>query len=200
MINFTVKRVERRDVASFIEAHHYSHNINGCIADYCFALFDGDVMVGAMFYGRMAMANQWKRFAERAEDVIELRRLVCIDDTPKNTESFFIGATLKLLGKEWNKDGIVVSYADKEHGHSGVIYRASNFQMVGEIKGARVINVNGKLYHDKTIRTKYKGELKPFALRVKEQLDSGEAFYQNTAGKYTYVYHLNKNKRKACIP
>jgi len=195
MLNYTVKRVERREVSAFIEAHHYSHNINGCISDYCYALMDGNVMVGAMFYGRMAMANQWKRFAKTAEEVIELRRLVCIDDTPKNTESYFIGRTLKLLSQEWNKEGVVVSYADKEHGHSGVIYRASNFQMVGEIKGARVINLNGKLYHDKTIRTKYKGELKPFAVRVAASLASGEAFYQNTAGKYTYVYHLNKKKR-----
>jgi len=42
-----------------------------------------------MFFGRMAMANQWKRFAKIPGDVIELRRLACVDDTPKNTESFF---------------------------------------------------------------------------------------------------------------
>ena len=187
---WTVKLVDRKNVRDFIEKWHYSASINGCIADYCYALFKpcGE-MAGAMFFGRMAMANQWKRFAESEKEVIELRRLCCIDETPKNTESFFIGRALKLLKKDWGR-GVVVSYADKEYGHIGTIYKASNFEMIGEIKGAKVIYWNGKRYHDKTIRTKYKGELKPFAKRVKDALDSGEAFYKKTAGKYTYTYYL----------
>jgi hypothetical protein len=185
-----VKKVERKEVRDFIEKWHYSGNINGCIADYCYALYNTeDEMVGAMFYGRMAMANQWKKFSDKPDDVIELRRLCCIDDTPKNTESFFIGRSLKLLKKDWGT-GTVVSYADKEYGHGGTIYKASNFQMIGEIKGAKVIIHNGKRYHDKTIRTKYKGELKPFAKRVKDALDSGDAYYKKTAGKFTYIYKI----------
>lgn len=189
--DFTVKRVERNDIRDFIEANHYSKSINGCISDYCYALFNGEDMIGAMFYGRMAMANQWKRFSDSPNDVIELRRLCCIDDTPKNTESFFIGRSLRLLRNDWS-GSVVVSYADKEYGHEGTIYKASNFTMVGEIKGARVIMLGDKRYHDKTIRTKYKGELKPFAKRVKSALESGEAYYKNTAGKYTYVYRLKE--------
>jgi len=187
---WTVELVDRKTVRAFIEKWHYSNSINGCIADYCYALFKpcGE-MAGAMFFGRMAMANQWKRFSVNEKNVIELRRLCCIDDTPKNTESFFIGRALRLLKKDWG-NGIVVSYADKEYGHSGVIYKASNFKMIGEIKGAKVIYWNGRRYHDKTIRTKYKGELKPFAKRVKDALDSGEAYYKKTAGKYTYTYSL----------
>lgn len=187
---WTVKLVDRKTIRDFIEKWHYSKSINGCIADYCYALYKpcGE-MVGAMFFGRMAMANQWKRFSDSPDNVIELRRLCCVDDTPKNTESYFIGRAMRLLKKDWMK-GVVVSYADKEYGHEGTIYKASNFKMIGEIKGARVIYWNGKRYHDKTIRTKYKGELKPFAKRVKDALESGEAFYKKTAGKYTYVYSL----------
>ncbi len=195
LTNWEVRRVERADVSEFIETHHYSKNINGCIADYCYALFtDSGLMVGAMFFGRMAMANQWKRFSDIESNVIELRRLCCVDDTPKNTESYFIAKALKLLSKDWRK-GLVVSYADKEYGHSGIIYQASNFEMIGEIKGAKVIVYQGRLYHDKTIRTKYKGELKPFAKKIKDALDSGDAYYKKTAGKFTYVYNLNRRKQ-----
>jgi len=184
-----VRRVSRKEITAFIEQWHYSSSINGCITDYCYALYDGDEMKGAMFFGRMAMANQWKRFSDDKTKVIELRRLCCIDDTPKNTESYFIGAALRMLRNEWGK-GIVVSYADKEYGHSGIIYKASNFKMVGEINGANIIMWNGKRYHDKTIRTKYKGELKPFARKLKDALENGDAFYKKTAGKYTFVYNL----------
>lgn len=94
------------------------------------------------------------------------------------------------MGRGFKGKGVVVSYADKEYGHQGTIYKASNFKMVGKIKGAKVIIYNGKQYHDKTIRTKYKGELKPFAKRIKEALDNGDAYYKKTAGKVTYVYFL----------
>jgi len=187
---WTVKRVTRQEVRGFIETWHYSKSINGCIADFCYALMDDEgKMKGAMFYGRMAMANQWKRFGDSESDVIELRRLCCVDETPKNAESFFIGRSLKLLRKDWKK-GLVVSYADKEYGHGGVIYKASNFKQLEDIKGARVIIYDGRRYHDKTIRTKYKGELKPFAKRIKDALECGDAYYKKTAGKCTYVYRL----------
>lgn len=195
MKNWKVESVSRKDIVRFIETWHYSKSINGCIADYCYGLFDPNgKLCGAMFYGRMAMAGQWKRFSNDKAQVIELRRLCCIDDTPKNTESFFIGKSLKLLRKDWGGK-IVVSYADKEHGHSGIIYKASNFKMVGEIPGAKVICYNGKNYHDKTIRTKYKGKLKPFAQRIKNSLESGEAHYKKTAGKFTFVYTLKPPQR-----
>lgn len=186
--NWSVKRVTRKDITDFIEKWHYSGSINGCIADYCYALFNPkNSMKGAMFFGRMAMANQWKRFSDSPDNVIELRRLCCVNDTPRNAESFFIGKAIKLLKQDWGGK-IIVSYADKEYGHQGVIYKATNFKMVGEIPGAKVIMYNGKRYHDKTIRTKYKGKLKPFALKIKEALKKGHAYYKNTAGKYTYTY------------
>jgi hypothetical protein len=187
--NFTVELCQRSDIRNFIETNHYSGNINGCISDYCFKLLDGDKLIGAMFYGRMAMANQWKRFSENKDEVIELRRLCCIDDTPRNTESYFIGATLRWLKKNTNIK-VVVSYADMEYGHVGTIYKASNFTCLGQKAGAKVIMYNGKKYHDKAIRTKYKGELKPFAKRIKEALESGEAYYTKTAGKMCYVMNF----------
>lgn len=188
--NWTVKLVSRKDVAEFIETWHYSGSINGCIADFCYALYDDcGCMKGAMFYGRMAMANQYRRFCDKESDCIELRRLCCVDDTPKNAESFLIGRSLRDLRKRWHGK-IVVSYADKEYNHGGTIYKASNFEQLEDISGAKVIVCNGRQYHDKAIRTKYKGELKPFAKRLRDALDSGEARYKKTAGKHTYVYRL----------
>ena len=193
---FAVKRVKRKEISDFIESNHYSKSINGCIADYCFALYDDDKMIGAMFYGRMAMRNQWKRFADSESKVTELRRLCCIDDTPKNTESFFIGKTLRWLKKNTDLE-VVVSYADKEYNHDGIIYKAANFDYLGLKAGAKVIYHNGKKYHDKTVRTKYKGVLKPFAQRLKNALDAGDARYEKTAGKHCYVYNLKNRKNES---
>lgn len=192
-ITYTVHPCERSEIKDFIEEWHYSHNINGLLSDYCFKLMDGDKMVGAMIYGGLGMANCWKKYAEKREDIIELRRLCCIDDTPKNTESYFIGRTLKWLKKN-TAIKKVISYADNTYNHRGTIYQASNFQHLGKTAKGRVIMFNGKRYHDKTIRTKYKGELKPFAKQIKEALENGEAYYVPTLGKDIYMYDLEKRR------
>ena len=188
--DFSVIHCERSEVKDFIEKWHYSKSINGLMSDYCFKLMYGDRMIGAMIYGRFAMANVWKKYSDSPEEVIELRRLCCIDDTPKNTESYFIGNTLRWLKKNTTIK-TVISYADPEYGHEGIIYRASNFKDIGRTSAGKVIMYNGKKYHDKAVRTKYKGELKPFSVRLRKALESGDAFYKKTEGKYIYEYKLS---------
>lgn len=188
---FDVFHCHASEIEQFIIENHYSKSVNGCDMAYCFCLLDGRRMIGAVFFGRMAMANQWKKFGHKPEDVIELRRLCCIDDTPKNTESFFIGKMLKWI-KQNTHHKVVVSYADQEHGHTGTIYKASNFTYLGKQKGAKVIVLGDKTYHDKTIRTKHNGVVKPYAQQIIKALESGEAYYKSTAGKHTYLYRLSK--------
>ena len=185
-----VEPAERNEVRDFIEEHHYSRNINGLMSSYCFKLMHEGKMIGAMIYGSLGMANAWKKYATAPGDVVELRRLVLVDDTPANAESFFIAKTLRWL-KQHTNIKTVVSYADPNHGHSGIVYKASNFRHQGMTAKGRVIKWGDKQYHDKAIRTKYKGELKPFAVRLKNALDNGEAYYEDQLPKHIYVFDLD---------
>ena len=187
----TVSLCPRSEVREFIEANHYSGSINGVMATYCFKLEKDGFIVGAMLYGGLGMANAWKKYADAPEDVIELRRLCLIDDTPKNSESFFIGQTLRWLRKNTNVK-VVVSYADPNYGHAGTIYKATNFEHVGMTSRGKVIWWEGRKYHDKAIRTKYNGKLKPFAQRLKDALDSGDAEYAVQEPKHIYVKQLRR--------
>lgn len=150
-------------------------------------------MIGAALFGSLGMANNWKKFANKECEVTELHRLCCIDDTMKNTESFFISRCLRWL-KQNTEIKVVVSYADENHNHKGVIYQASNFEYLGQTTPSKMILLGEKLYHDKAIRTKYKGELKPFAVRLKAALDAGEAKYVDTKFKHCYVYKFERGE------
>ena len=187
--DFEVKLITRKDVQDFIEKWHYSQSINGLRVSHVFGLFCDDDLIGAMIYGPLGMANTWKKYGETENDVIELRRLCCIDNTPKCTESYFIGKTQRWLKKNTNHK-IIVSYADAHYNHTGIIYRATNFQYEGLTSKGRVIDYDGRTYHDKAIRTMYKGKLKPFAQRLKQALESGDAKYISTPGKHIYTFKL----------
>jgi len=194
-----VRPVPLTTIRSLIETLHYSHSVNGLKIAHCFGLYDGDTLIGGMIYGGLGMANAWKKYAASVTEVIELRRLVVIDDTPKNVESFFIGKTLRWLGQNTSY-ATVVSYADNTHNHIGTIYKASNFQFKGHTSKGKLIDWNGKLYHDKSIRTTYTRAdgtkaLKPFAQRVKDALERGEARWVETKTKNLYVYTLRHPKQ-----
>jgi hypothetical protein len=181
----------RSEVKDFTESWHYSKSINGIKIAQCFKLVNPDgYLCGVALYGAAA-TTAWKKYAEVESDCLELRRLVCVDDTPKNAESFLVGQSLRWLRK--NTDfKVVISYADPNHGHSGMIYRASNFKHVGMTAGGIVFDWNGKIYHDRALRTKYNGKLKPFAIRLAEAVKSGEAVTKVQTGKHIYVYDLRR--------
>ena len=195
--SFTVKQITIQQATPMIQDWHYSKSTNGLMVSYCFGLFSGDNMIGVMIYGRLGMANAWKRYGKTMDEVIELRRLACVDCTPKNTESYFIGKTIRWLKR--NTDiKTIVSYADAFHGHSGIIYKASNFEYHGLTSpGKLIVDHDGRTFHDKAIRTTYTNkdgikQLKPFAARLKQRLEDGIAKYVKTPGKHIFVYRLAK--------
>ena len=193
--NYIVEQCPRSEIVNFVETHHYSKNMNGLHISYCFKLMDGDTMIGAMVYGSLGMVGVAEKYTSNPSKILELKRLVCIDDTPKNTESYFIGWTLRWLQRNTDLE-MIISYADKTFGHEGVVYKATNFECRGETSAGRVIMWNGRRYHDKTLRNKHNGKLKPVAIELKNALDDGSAQYVETLTKNIYIYQFKKRKQK----
>ena len=194
--NYIVELCPRSEIVNFVETHHYSKNMNGLHISYCFKLMDGDTVIGAMVYGSLGMLGVAEKYnPKNPSKILELKRLVCIDDTPKNTESYFIGWTLRWLQRNTDLE-MIISYADKTFGHEGVVYKATNFECMGETSAGRVIMWNGRRYHGKTLRNKHNGKLKPVAIELKNALDDGSAQYVETLTKNIYIYQFKKRKQK----
>lgn len=71
---------------------------------------------------RSVAGNEWR-------GVLALTRLVIDPDVPKNGASFLLGASMQLLDRDrwpW-----LLTYADSSHGHTGAIYRATNWTYLG---------------------------------------------------------------------
>jgi hypothetical protein len=58
----------------------------------------------------------------------ELTRLWIDDCVPQNAETFLIGRGIRYIRKEHSDIKTLISFADPEMGHSGIIYRASNWK------------------------------------------------------------------------
>ena len=197
--DFTVEYINRKALVSFIEKHHYSHNVNGIQSYHHFGLYtEGNFglprMIGAMMYAIPSMpATASKYNPINPNKCLELRRLVCIDDTPKNTESYFIGKTFKWL-KTFTDMEVIVSFADQHYGHSGTIYKATNFDYLGETADARVLMVDGKEMHSRSLN-----QLKrPYGRELNRRYKAGDEniFWKKRKPKHIYVYYLNKKIKR----
>ena len=184
-----VRPVHVSKVREFIEKHHYSGSINGCKISQCYALYIGGDLAGAMLFGELS-TTAWKKYGENEKDVAELRRMVTLDSCPKNTCSVFISKALKHLKKTAGYK-VCISYADPFHGHVGFVYQASNWSFLGKTpKDRLLLTPEGRYYHSRALRTKYKGDYKPFAKRLRKMQEDGLLKEVVTPGKYIYQYHL----------
>ena len=197
--DFTVEEIPRKSVVKFIEKHHYSHNVNGVQSLYHYGLFrEGNFgipkMIGAMMYAHPSMPATAAKYNPINHDkFLELRRLVCIDDTPKNTESYFIGQSFKLLKRDTDME-VIVSFADQHHGHTGVIYKATNFDYLGETGKGRILMVDGKEMHSRSLNQLDR----PYGRELNRRYKAGDEniFWKNTEPKHIYVYYLNKRIKR----
>jgi hypothetical protein len=121
----TVSEIDARTAAQLVVAHHYLHRRPPI--SHAFGLFLDAELVGAVTYGVPASRHMQQSVCPSAPDlVLELNRLWVHSSQPKNTESWFVSRSLKLLPPR-----LIASYADPVYGHAGYIYRALNFHYAG---------------------------------------------------------------------
>lgn len=189
---YSIKIDSLKNTRHLVETEHYSKSVNGIKISFVFSLWFKDEMIGCVMYGQMA-TTAWKKFGSKETDVLELRRLVVKRGYDKNISSWFVSKTIKYLKKN-TCTKVIVSYADPFHNHKGYIYQALNFMYIG-LSGkdkAYMDNETGKVYHSRALRTKYKGEFKPFVQRLRDKLSLGLLTEVVLPGKHTYVYVLGK--------
>lgn len=149
-------------------------------------LFDSDRLVGCVVYGTPSSSPLRKGICGDSEvfNVVELTRLWIEDGTPKNTESFLIGNTLNLVDKE-----IIVSYADIQQGHLGIVYQATNWIYTGLSAKRTNWTIQGNDKHCQTIADKYT------ATEIREKY--GDKFsLVDRPRKHRYVFFNAKKRRK----
>ena len=192
--------------ALLMDRWHYTHS-SEVMPKYVFGIFhpDGYDMSfsgqsGVIMYGRPAMNHIYMQYCDDPDGIIELRRMVLVNATPKNTESWFLAKSLKWLADNTGET-IVVTYADPVQGHTGNVYKACNFDYDGLSANTVVVELpDGHFVHDRLLRCRTKhGSYTQRALELRELLQSGKARYLERPSKNRFHYHLDKSYScKAC--
>lgn len=139
-----------RIARDFVRRHHYAGSWPACRR--AWGLYDGRQLVGAVAFSvpvQPRIAGALVPGLEAAA-VVELGRLVLLDEVPGNAESWFVARALRALRGELPELGVVVSYSDPVvrvgldgrrvlPGHVGVVYQALGAVYTGRGRRQRVI-------------------------------------------------------------
>lgn len=192
----------------FIRAHHYSGKVVNNSSLHFGAFLDGRLH-GVLSYGPSLDKKKIIGLVEGTawDGFLELNRMAFDEYLPRNSESYCIAKTIRLIRKNAPQVKWIISFADGCSCGDGTIYRASNFVLTGiKENDALCLLPNGDKIHKMTLHSN------PTTPRPEL---GGRTFYDVTGGKYDwnayvkavggeilpgyqlrYIYFIDKEYRK----
>jgi hypothetical protein len=113
------------------------------------------LFVGAIIYGCGATSDLVKRYGLNATEGVELVRIAL--GKHNSSVSRCIAVSLRMIRREYPKLRLVVSFADPEQGHSGGVYKASNWIYDGKTSTSDEYIYKGKRWHGRAFRASHPG-------------------------------------------
>lgn len=129
--DFEVRTVPLSEARALVEAYHYAKG-GANTATFRHGLFrkGQDEPLGVAWWIPPTRTCAESVDRENWKGVLSLTRLVIVPGMPTNSASFLLGKSIRIIGKDprWTA---LVTYADEGQGHTGAIYRATNWQYAG---------------------------------------------------------------------
>lgn len=151
---------------------------------------DKNEWCGVVLFSNGANPHIASEFGLVQGQVVELVRVAL--NGKQHSTSRILGRALKLLKKDAPLVKIVVSYADRNQDHVGVIYQATNWYYIGEYAKERGIILKGKLTHRRSINKKYGTSTLSW---LRKNVDKNAEIITGKS-KIKYVFPLHESERK----
>ena len=160
----------------FIKTHHYSGKVvnNSCLH---FGAFLDGRLHGVMSYGPSLDKRKIMGLVEGTgwNEFLELNRMAFDEKLPRNSESYCIGKSIRLIRKNAPQIKWIISFADGCSCGDGTIYRASNFVLTD-------IKENKNLCELPTGEKIHKMTLESNPTTPRKEL-GGKSYYDVTGGR-----------------
>lgn len=127
-LQFRIHKINHETAKLWVEKWHYSGRIPTG-QNIAYGLFCNGDLYAVIVYG--IGVNPYQAEFLGVKEVVEIKRMVRSEPKRNYQLSRLISLTLKMLVKEVRFDA-VVAFADPEHGHAGIVYKAAGFTLEGK--------------------------------------------------------------------
>ena len=179
-----IKVLPSKIANDFIRKHHYSGKVVPNSTLHFGAFLDGRLH-GVLSYGGsmdkrkiigLVEGTGWNQF-------LELNRMAFDDYLPRNSESYCIGKTIRMIKKQAPQVKWIISFADGCSCGDGTIYRVSNFVLTDIKENTNLCQLpNGEIIHKITLQNNI--------ARPRPEL-GGKSFAQITGGVCNWTMYVD---------
>ena len=183
-MGFIVSSIDYQDTKEWLLKKHYAKRM--CSIKYSFGLFINEILSGVVTFGMPPSSTLSDSICGKklSKNVIELNRLIVNENLKKNTLSYFVSKSINMLPNNY----IIVSFADKNMGHNGYIYQATNFIYTGlTTNRSKLVDKFGNEFHFRNIGH-YQKNNKLNAKLIKRRIN------ENDIDKVEIAKYLKDNK------
>lgn len=185
-----LKVIPAKIANDFIRKHHYSGKVVPNSTLHFGAFLDGKLH-GVMSYGASINKKGTMNLVEGTgwNEFIELNRMAFDEYLPRNSESYCIGKSIRLIKKNAPHIKWVISFADGTQCGDGTIYRASNFVLT-DIRKNEALKINPETGEKVHTITAYHQMIKDF-----KNWDAIDGY------QLRYIYFIDKScKDRLTVP
>lgn len=183
------KEISKEESKPLIIKNHYSHKWGSAFGVINVGVFRDNRLLGVAVFGHMMNPNSFNKIADiEKNQIIELNRLWIDDELGHNAETITLGASWKILKRDYPHIKLVQSFADGRLG-VGTIYKAANFKYYGKSTARFYENqITGEIKHGAL----YDDGRHPKAM-IKHSYDIlNNEIQQLKVNSYRYIYKLDK--------
>ena len=182
------KDIELRVIPSkvanpFIKTHHYSGKVVNNSNLHFGAFLDG-TLHGVMSYGPSMDKSKIQKLVRDTgwNEFMELNRMAFDECLPRNSESYCIAQSIRLIKKNAPQIKWIISFADGCSCGDGTIYRASNFVLTDIRENHNLCQLpNGQKIHKMTLESN--------PTQPRPEL-GGKSYYDITDGRYNFKKYV----------
>ncbi len=187
-----IERVERDVGVAAVKRWHYSRSMPSADID-VYGVWESDRFVGAVIFGIGATARPGTPYDLESNQLRELCRVALDTHTAPVTQ--VVAEAIRLLRRDVPDVELIVSFADENQGHLGVIYQAGNWYYAGVAVGDAV-RLHGKLVHPRTLTSTLGSRSIPW---LRAHVDP-HAEHVRTPPKHRYLMPLSRRMKKQLAP
>lgn len=208
-----LREINASTAKEIIIKNHYSHKWTTCSValgvfykqkvESNFFDDESEKLIGCLVYGNPVGRSAAGSISDKLtiDQIYELTRLFIHDGYGKNIESLCIGLSFDWIRKNRPQIKALLSYADNEAGHTGIIYQSTNWIYQGNSSVGFMPNYSVSLtgpeegykwIHSRTVFARYGSHN---AEHVKSKVR--QTFWRKKeSNKHRYVYILPKGKER----
>lgn len=143
-------------------------------------VWEDEKYIGCVIFSYGSNPNLCKQYGLIQQKCVELTRVALCNH--KNPVTKIVSIAIKMLRKKNPDLQLIVSYADPEQDHVGIIYQGGNWVFVGvSVKATKYI-INGKVTHNKTVSD--------------AGMDTSKLKRHTSPPKYKYLYPLSDDMKR----